>query len=113
MTAAAPPPHPRPGAAALALDAWDHAEPHVLRILLKVALTGGIVAATPFLALALLFVLLAKPILWVAIPATAGGILFLLGVVVYLVLRHKLRRLRAKVEAVRDVEGVLHTLISR
>lgn len=113
MTATAPPPIRPRGAAALALDAWDHAEPHVLRFLLKVALTGGMIAATPFLALAFLFLLLAKPVLWVAIPATLGAVLLLLGLGAYLVLRHKLRRLRAKVEAARDVEGFAHTVTSR
>ena len=113
MTAAASPPFAPLGPAAVALDAWDHAEPHVLRLLLKVALTGGMVAATPFLALAFLFVLLAKPMLWIAIPASIGAALFLLGVVADLVLRHKLRRLRAKVEAARDVESWVRTVSSR
>ena len=113
MTASASAPTPRRGAASLALDAWDHAEPHVLKLLLKVALTGGIVAATPFLALAFLFVLLQKPMLWIAIPAGVGAFLFLLGLLAYLVLRHKLRRLRAKVEAARDVEGFYHSVTGR
>jgi hypothetical protein len=78
----------------------------VLKLLLKVALTGGMVAATPFLALAFLFLLLQKPLLWVAIPAGVGALLFLLGLVAYLILRAKLRRLRARVQAARDLEDL-------
>lgn len=113
MTAAASAPFPRRGPAAAALDAWDHAEPHVLRLLLKVALTGAFLAATPFLALALLFLLLQKPLLWVAIPVGAAATLLLLGLCAYLVLRAKLRRLRARVEAARDLEDVVVTVTGR
>lgn len=95
---------PKPGPAALALKAWDQAEPHVLRFVLKAVLTVSVTIATPFLALAILFLLLAKPLLWVAIPASIGALLLALGLVAFLVLRHKLRRLRAKVEAVREFE---------
>jgi hypothetical protein len=113
VTAAASQPYPPRGPASVALDAWDHAEPHVLKLLLKVSLTGGIMAATPFLALAFLFLLLEKPLLWIAIPASVGASLFLLGLVAYLVLRAKLRRLRARVQAARDLEDMFVAVTGR
>lgn len=96
---------PRPGPARLALDAWDAAEPHVLKFLLKVVLKVSIVLATPFLALSFLFLLLEKPLVWPLVPAILGALVLLSGLAGFLVLRAKLRRLRAKVEAARDVEA--------
>lgn len=96
---------PRTGLASAALEAWDRAEPHVLRLFLKVVLKASVVIATPFLALALLFLYLGKPWLWLLVPGALGGLVLVLGLVAFLVLRAKLRRLRAKVEAARDLEG--------
>lgn len=101
----APAAQPRPGLAAAALEAWDRAEPHVLRLLLKVVLNVTVVVAAPFLALALLFLYLQKPLLWPLVPGALGGLVLVSGLVAYLVLRAKLRQLRAKVEAARDLEG--------
>lgn len=99
--------------AATALDAWDDAEPHVLRFLLKVALKGALYAATPFFAVALLFLLLAKPASWILAVAGIGCLVLALGFVAFLVLRRRLRRLRAKVEAAREVEAAWHAASSR
>lgn len=99
--------------AAIALDAWDDAEPHVLRFLLKVALKGALYLATPFFALAFLFFLLAKPLTWILVAAGVGCCVLALGFVGFLVLKARLRRLRAKVAAAREVEAAWHSASGR
>lgn len=101
------------GPAGLALKGWDQVEPRVLRFLRRVSLKVGLVAAAPFLALALLFALLAKPLSWVLVPAVVGALLVGLALVAYLLLRRQLRRLRAKVEAVREREALAFAALGR
>lgn len=74
--------------------AWDQAEVPLLRMLLKVCFTASMFAAAPFFAAAFLFVLLAKPLVWIAVPAVLGAVLVGGGLGVFLYARSRLRRLR-------------------
>jgi Flp pilus assembly protein TadB len=80
--------------AADAGDAWDQAEPPLLRMLLKVLLYVAVVAASPFLMLSFLFFLLAKPLLWIVLPLTIAASILACGFVVWLVVRVRLRAYR-------------------
>ena len=91
------------GFAGTASAAWDEAEPHVYRLLLKVAFTVSMWVATPFFALAFGFWLFGKPLLWIGVAAALGALVLLAGLVAFLVVRHRLRRLRRRL---RDVETV-------
>lgn len=84
--------------------AWDELEPRVLRVLLKVALAVALVAAAPFYALSVLFFLLDKPLWWLAIPAAVGTSILLLGVLVWVVVRSKLRAWRRHIARAHEVE---------
>lgn len=86
--------------------AWDEAEPHVFRFLLKVALTVSVWVASPFFALAFGFFLFGKPLLWTGVAAGLGLAVLLAGLLVYLVVRHKLRRLRRRLDEVDRFERV-------
>lgn len=68
------------------------------RVLLKVAL----IAASPFFMLAFLFLLLEKPALWSLVPLAVGLLLVTVGLVVWLVVRSRVRRLRRELEWVAD-----------
>lgn len=88
---------------------WDAAEPHVHRFLLKVILTIGALAAAPFLALAIVLVLLGKPWLWAAIAAACGGLLLLAALVLFLVVRSRLRDARGHLELASKAEDWLRS----
>lgn len=92
--------------AGTASEAWDEAEPHVFRLMLRAALYVSLWGASPFFAFAFGFWLFDKPLLWIAIPAALGVLVLLLGLVLFLVVRAKLRRLRQHLATAETVERI-------
>lgn len=88
--------------------AWDDAEPAVFRVMLRVIMMASLVAASPFLALALLFWLLGKPLLWwIAIPLAAAGVVLAIGFGVFLAIRSRVRGLRRVLDRAAQYEADL------
>lgn len=97
------------GRVAVVNSVWDEAEPPLMRFLLKVLLQISLVAATPFFALTLLFFYLQKPLLWMAIPASIGLLIVVAGLVLWLVVRAKLRGLRERLAWAERAEDAILT----
>lgn len=86
--------------------AWDDAEPAVFRVMLRVIMVASLFAASPFFALALLFWLLEKPLLWwIAIPLIVGGVVLALGLGVFLTIRARVRGLRRVLDRAAEYEA--------
>lgn len=82
--------------------AFEQEERDVLRFLRKVLLNVAAWVASPFLMLAFLFFLLEKPLLWSLICLAVASLLLVAALVVWLVVRARLRDARRTVELVAD-----------
>lgn len=83
---------------------WSGAEPRLLRFALRLLLVVGFVVSSPFFALALLFLLLGKPVLWWAVPAAAGGLLLAGALVAFLVVRWKAKEVGERIRQAEAAE---------
>lgn len=85
---------------------FDDKEAEALfRFLLKVILNVALIASSPFLMLAFLFFLLEKPLLWSLIPLGVAGLLIVAALIVWLVVRSKLRALQRELAPFIEVDG--------
>lgn len=86
--------------------AWDDAQPHLFRAMLRVFLFASLVAASPFFALALLFWLLGKPFLWwIVVPLALGALLVALGLAAFAAIRSRVRGLRRTLDRAAEYEA--------
>lgn len=86
---------------------WDQLEPSVLRFLLRVLLGVAAIISAPFLALAFLFFLLDKPLLWVWIPLGIAAAVGLVALLAWLFARSRLRFARGHLDRAAAFEEAL------
>lgn len=82
--------------------ALEKEERDVIRFLRRVLLNVALWVASPFLALAFLFLLLQKPALWILVPLAVALLLLAAALVLFLVVRARLRATRRSVEWLAD-----------
>lgn len=82
---------------------WQQMESPLLRLMLRVLLTVGLVFASPFLLLALVLYALDAADVWVTIFLSIGLVLLLLSLVGWLVVRAKVRAVRERVESAHEM----------
>lgn len=80
----------------------QHEARELSRFLLKPILQVTMVLASPFFALAFLFLLLRKPALWSLVPLTVGAFLLVGGLLVWAIVRWRLVGLAKDLDALAD-----------
>lgn len=77
-------------------------ERDIFRFLRKVVLNIALWVASPFLMLAFLFLLFRKPALWILVPLAVAALVLTGALILFLVVRARLRDARRTVEVLAD-----------